>query len=87
MRYSDKIATYVREHRQAYLDDLAALIAIPGVSEEQFQVSDQAPFGAHCLEALEKMMELCGRYGLPTRTIGNAIGITEYGEGPGSWTL
>ena len=82
MRYSDKIAAYVQDHRQAYLDDLATLIAIPGVSEEQFQVSDQAPFGVRCLEALEKMMELCGQYGLPTRTIGNAVGIAEYGEGP-----
>ena len=82
MRHSDEIAAYAQSCRQAYLDDLSELIAIPSVSEELFQASDQAPFGLHCVEALEKMMELCGRYGLPTRTIGNVIGIAEYGEGP-----
>ncbi|MBR0135223.1 MAG: Sapep family Mn(2+)-dependent dipeptidase [Clostridia bacterium] len=81
MRYSETIKGFAENCRKGYLTDLAELIAIPSVSEEKFEASDDAPFGTHCVRALEKMMELCRRYGLRTRTIGNVIGIAEYGEG------
>ena len=81
MRHSEQIKAFAENCRSEYLNDLAELIAIPSVSEEKFEASEQAPFGTHCVHALEKMMELCGRYGLRTRTIDNVIGIAEYGEG------
>ncbi len=81
MRHSETIKEFAQNCRDEYLADLAELIAIPSVSEEKFEASDEAPFGTYCVRALEKMMELCRSYGLRTRMIGNVIGIAEYGEG------
>lgn len=82
MRYQKEIVSFVHSHKEEYLADLAELIAVPSVSEEQTGASAEAPFGQYCVEVLDKMMELCQKYRLRTRTIGKVIGIAEFGEGP-----
>jgi len=81
MDFSREITDFVNAHREEYLADLAELIRIPSVSFELFEASEDAPFGTHCVRALDEMLALCRKYGLETRKIGNVIGIAEYGEG------
>lgn len=81
MQYQNEISAFVHAHREEYLADLKELIAIPSVSEELVGATEEMPFGSYSSEALDKMLELCRRYGLATRTIGKVIGIAEFGTG------
>ena len=81
MRWSQEIKAFAASHSQEYLEDLAKLIAVPSVSEERYMATAEAPFGIRCVEALQVMMDMCRGYGLETRTIGDVIGIAEYGQG------
>lgn len=81
MQYQNEISAFVHAHREEYLADLRELIAIPSVSEELVGATEEMPFGCYSAEALDKMLALCRRYGLATRTIGRVIGIAEFGTG------
>ena len=81
MRYAAQISAFAQAHRDEYLSDLATLVRIPSVSEEQLNASVDAPFGTPCVSVLDAMLALCRKYSLPTSKIANVIGMVEYGRG------
>ncbi|MFT4107342.1 MAG: Sapep family Mn(2+)-dependent dipeptidase [Lacrimispora sp.] len=56
--------TWMEEHEKEFIDDICELVRIPSVSERT-QVKGM-PFGKHCLEALEKALEIGRRMGFQT---------------------
>ena len=55
-----RVDAWLSEHMQEVLDDLAGLVRIPSVSDENAPVK---PFGQPCRDALEYMFALGRRHG------------------------
>lgn len=60
----NKIYDWLVEHKEDFLSDLSSLIEIPSVEERPL---DGKPYGEPCAAALDKMMEICQKYGLSTK--------------------
>ena len=60
------------------LDDLAQIVAIPSVYSTPEQV---APYGKHCLEALEWFVDKARSYGLTAVMMDGYCAYAEVGEG------
>ncbi|MDE6401227.1 MAG: Sapep family Mn(2+)-dependent dipeptidase, partial [Clostridiales bacterium] len=60
------------------LDDLAEIVAIPSVYSEP---SDGAPYGKHCLRALEWFVDKARAFGLKAEMIDGACAYAEVGTG------
>ncbi|WP_050697801.1 Sapep family Mn(2+)-dependent dipeptidase [Anaeromassilibacillus senegalensis] len=74
MRFGDKILKY----QEQIFQDMARLIAIPSVRGE---AEDGKPFGKYPAEALDCILKMAEKLGLPTKNVGNYAGHAEYGSG------
>lgn len=73
-----KLAEPFLPHKEAFLDDLAALIAIPSV---QGDANEDAPFGQEPRRALEVFLSMAERMGFHTVNVDNVAGYAEMGSG------
>ena len=81
-----RVDAWLNEHMQEVLDDLAGLVRIPSVSDENAPVK---PFGQPCRDALEYMFALGRRHGYATRNYDDRVGAIEFSRGDatvGIWT-
>lgn len=75
----EKIRDYVAAHREAMLEDLAELVAVPSVAKVG---KDGLPFGAECREVLRRFETIARRMGFET-AIHDDIALTvEWGGKP-----
>ncbi len=74
------ISDYIESHKEEYLQDLAALIAVPSIRGEAL---DGAPYGEMPKKALETALALCERYGFRTENHENYVGTASIGGEPG----
>ncbi|MDF2910288.1 MAG: dipeptidase PepV [Sporolactobacillus laevolacticus] len=70
----------VKTDKEAFLNDLSALIAIPSTKDAS-QAKEGAPFGPGPLAGLEKMLEIGKRDGFRTKNLQGYAGYIEYGPG------
>ena len=71
----NKIFSYIDDHKEDMISDLARLIKIPsvmGVAEES------APFGKHPAAALAEALDICKSAGFSVKNIGNYIGTADF---------
>ena len=65
-------------YEEAFLSDLAALIAIPSVQGKE---EEGAPFGQEPKRALETFLSMAERMGFHTVNVDNVAGYAEMGSG------
>lgn len=69
---------FIEGYKEELLENLSQLVSIPSI----FDGSDpEHPYGAHCTEALEFMLELGRQKGFKTCNLDNHVGYIEYGDG------
>ena len=76
MNYLDE----TKKYEEAFLQDLQHIIAIPSLRDDT-TVSENAPFGKGCREALDAMLAMAQRDGFKTIDYNGYAGVIEYGEG------
>ena len=69
----------IDENKNEIINTLSELIKIPSVSTEANNPS--LPFGEHCTNALNYILELGNSMGFRTKNIDNYCGFIEFGEG------
>lgn len=69
---------FIEENRQAMLDFLKEIIAVPSVKEAP---QEGMPFGKPCADALEKTLDLCESLGMKTKNVDSYCGWAEAGKG------
>ena len=74
-----EFSRFYEENRTDLLEDIAALIAIPGVAGQTGDCN--APFGYDVARCLKKILQRGQEMGLHTENIGNYIGEIVLGEG------
>lgn len=70
--------TEVETYKEAFLQDVKDLIAIPSIKAEAVE---GAPFGKDCRRALDHMLALGEKEGFHVKNIDGYAGVIEYGEG------
>lgn len=73
-----KLAEPFIPYEDAFLEDLAALIAIPSVQGDE---DENAPFGKEPKRALETFLSMAERMGFHTVNVDNVAGYAEMGSG------
>lgn len=73
------IKEWFEAHREEYLRDLAALVAIPS---DKGEAAPGAPFGPGPLKALEFGLELAKGYGFRAESYDNYVGLVDLNDGP-----
>ena len=73
------ILDYMQAHKEEYIKDLQGLIQIPSLKDEK-TISDQAPFGQACRDALDYMLELGKAYGFEVKDYNGYAGTISYGN-------
>lgn len=68
---------YFKNHRQEFLDDISALVAIPSVKGES---QEGKPFGEMPFAALEKALEMSEKYGFSTKNYDGYVGAADYND-------
>lgn len=68
---------FFEEHRQEFLDDISALVAIPSVKGES---QEGKPFGEKPFEALQKALEMAEKYGFSTENYDGYVGTADYND-------
>jgi succinyl-diaminopimelate desuccinylase len=76
-----KLHDVVDSDFNALVEDLRELLKIRSVLEEQ-ERTEEHPFGPNVTAALEKFLDLAGKFGFRTKNIDNMVGYAEIGEGP-----
>ncbi len=59
-RFEEKIDRWIEDHREQFLEDLSALVAIPSISQAQ---DGPHPFGQACADVLDHALKLAEGYG------------------------
>lgn len=75
----EKIRDYMAAHREALLEDLSYLVAVPSVAKPG---KDGLPFGAECREVLERFETVARRMGFRTAIHDDLALTVEWGEKP-----
>ncbi len=70
--------TEAKKYREQFLEDLRELVAIPSLKDNE-TISDNAPFGAACRAALDKMMEIGRKAGFTVKDYNGYACVIEYG--------
>ena len=78
MEYKERIRSWFQAHRDEMTDDIVSLVRIPSVRGE---TDAEYPFGEACFRAVEKSMEIAGRFGLKTSIFRNMVGRASLKEG------
>lgn len=73
------IKEWFEAHREEYLRDLAALVAIPS---DKGEAAPGAPFGPGPLKALEYGLALAKGYGFRAESYDNYVGLVDLNDGP-----
>ena len=68
-----------KKYEKQFKEDLKELVKIPSVKDESTK-SENAPFGAACRAALDKMMEIGRNAGFKVKDIDGYACVIEYGE-------
>lgn len=71
--------TEARKYKEQFLNDLRELVAIPSLKDPQ-TVTENAPFGAACRAALDKMMEIGRKAGFRVTDYNGYACVIEYGD-------
>lgn len=76
----------IQKYQEQMIHSLQRLIGFPsikydGLSEEEYTVTQGAPFGNHIKNALEDTLALCRELGFRTKNCDGYVGFAEYGEG------
>ena len=75
----EKIRDYIAAHREALLEDLSYLVAVPSVAKPG---KDGLPFGAECREVLERFETVARRMGFRTAIHDDLALTVEWGGKP-----
>lgn len=73
----NQVDTYIREQRDAIVEDLKTLVRIPSVSEEQ---EGPMPFGEGCAKVLDKALSMAAERGFYVNNHDNWYGTALYGS-------
>lgn len=76
--YTEAIREYVAQHRQALVDTLIRLIAVPSVKGP---ARPGMPYGENCARALDVGMEICREYGMRTECYDHYAAGASCGKG------
>lgn len=68
---------YFASHRQEFINDIAALVAIPSVRGEK---SDGRPYGEMPFAALNKALEIAKKYGFAVKNYDGYVGTADYND-------
>lgn len=71
----NKIFSYIDDHKEDMISDLARLVKIPSVMGE---AEENAPFGKYPAAALAEALDVCSEAGLSVKNIGNYIGTADF---------
>lgn len=74
----ESLASQFDDQRQAFLEDLATLCAVPSVDGEP---EEDAPYGRETRRALDAFLALADRMGFRTVNVDNVAGYAEMGQG------
>lgn len=74
-----QIQAWFEAHREEYLRDLAALVAIPS---DRGEAAPGAPFGPGPVKALEYALALAEGYGFRAGSYDNYVGLVDLNDGP-----
>lgn len=77
--YTKLISDYIESKRDAFLADIAKLVAIPSVKGE---ATGSKPFGEKPAAALDEALNMCAESGLEVKNISNAIGYADMNDMP-----
>lgn len=72
--YEKELAAYFETHKEEFIKDLAALVAIPSVKGSPFE---NCPYGTEPAKALAFCLSIAEQYGLYTENWNNYVGIVQ----------
>lgn len=73
----DLLNRYFESHRQEFLSDIAALVAIPGVRSEP---QPGKPYGEKPYETLARALDIAEKYGFTVRNYDGYVGAADYND-------
>lgn len=71
----EQLFSYIDNHTEEMISDLARLIRIPSVRGE---AAENAPFGKEPAAALDEVLKICTEAGLAVRNIDNYVGTADF---------
>lgn len=74
------IKNFLDDNKDIILNNICNLIKIPSISSEKDALPSM-PFGKHCAEALDYVLNLANSLGFKTKNIDGYCGYVEFGEG------